>query len=117
MLIEAKANGDAILDTLRGSLPPGVQMVGIDPEGGKEARAAATEPFIKAGNVLLPEDSLGYSWLPGLLSEFDDFPGGKHDDQVDALTQAVIAVWVSRVVRLSTPVLVLDSLARRSIWK
>mgnify|MGYP003131932345 FL=1 len=117
VLIEAKANGDAILDALRGALPPGVQMIGIDPEGGKEARAAATEPFAKAGNIVLPEDGLGYAWLPGFLSELDEFPGGKHDDQVDALTQAIIAVWVSRVVRLSTPVLVLDSLARRSIWR
>ena len=117
VLIEAKANGDAILDALRGALPPGVQMLGIDPEGGKEARAAATEPFVKAGNVILPDDALGRTWLPGFLSELDEFPSGRHDDQVDALTQAVIAVWVSRVVRLSTPVLVLDSLARRSIWR
>ena len=52
--IEDKANGSAIIDTLKSKLPG---IVPIQPEGGKEARVAAASPFIEAGNCVLPESA------------------------------------------------------------
>ena len=88
-LVEEKANGSAIIDTLHSKIPG---IIGIEPEGGKEARAHAILPEIEAGNVYLPE---GASWLDEWIDEFAAFPLGKHDDQVDALSQALIDLAAS----------------------
>ena len=56
----------------------------------KEIRARAITPEIESGNVYLPYPSdPGNEWVEDLLSELREFPNGKHDDQVDALTQAL----------------------------
>jgi predicted phage terminase large subunit-like protein len=84
IVIEDKANGTAVLESLS-SIISG--LVPVEPKGGKEARAAAVEPQVEAGNVYLPE---GAEWLDEWVDEFASFPRGRHDDQVDALTQALI---------------------------
>jgi predicted phage terminase large subunit-like protein len=81
ILIELKANGDAIVEDLKAEI---TGVIGIDPEGGKEARAAVMEPVVESGNWWLPEHA---PWLDELVSEFALFPKGKHDDQVDSLSQ------------------------------
>ena len=81
--IEDKANGTAVINDLN-SLISG--LVPVEPLGGKEARAAAIEPQVAAGNVFLPENA---DWLDEWIDEFAAFPKGKHDDQVDALSQAL----------------------------
>jgi predicted phage terminase large subunit-like protein len=83
-LVEDKANGSAIIETLKSVLQG---VIPVDPEGGKEARANAVAPQIEAGNVYLPE---GAPWLDEFITECAFFPKGRHDDQVDALTQALI---------------------------
>jgi predicted phage terminase large subunit-like protein len=50
----------------------------------KEVRAAAQSAKVEAGQVYLPE---GAPWLDEFLAEVTAFPGGKHDDQVDSMTQ------------------------------
>jgi predicted phage terminase large subunit-like protein len=84
ILIEDKANGSAVVETLGASVSG---VVAVEPRGGKEARAAAIEAQVEAGNVLLPE---GADWLDAWVEEFASFPRGAHDDQVDALSQALI---------------------------
>lgn len=84
-LIEAKANGPAVIDTLRRSTPG---LVPVNPRVSKELRATACQPFIEAGNVLLPDAAVA-AWVTTLTDELDSFPAGRHDDTVDALTQAV----------------------------
>src|SRR5699024_10181866 len=42
--VEDKANGPAVMDALRSSVPG---LVPVNPEGGKEARAAAIQPLIE----------------------------------------------------------------------
>jgi len=84
-LIEDKANGPAVIDTLTTEVPA---LVAVDPEGGKEARAHAVSPQIKAGNVFLPHPSIA-PWVLGLIGECRGFPKGAHDDQVDAMTQVL----------------------------
>ncbi|MCH7871277.1 MAG: hypothetical protein IID33_06215 [Planctomycetes bacterium] len=46
---------------------------------------------IEAGYVLLPERA---PWLQDFQTEILQFPAGKHDDQVDSLSQFLN--WVSR---------------------
>ncbi len=84
VLIEDKANGPAIIDTLR-ELISGV--IPINPEGGKESRASAMQPAVESGHILLPD---GAPWLDDFIHEFASFPVGAKDDQVDALSQAII---------------------------
>ena len=93
-LIEAKANGPAIIDTAKAEISG---IVGVEPLGSKEARAAAVSPQVEAGNVYLPEDA---TWLDEYIEEHANFPLGKHDDQVDMTSQALLALEHSEGRRL-----------------
>ncbi len=84
VIVEQKANGDAIIDTLKRAMPG---VLGINPEGGKFARANAVEPMLRAMNCRFP---LHTKWLGGYIEEFACFPVGSNDDQVDATTQALL---------------------------
>jgi predicted phage terminase large subunit-like protein len=85
-LVEDKANGTAVLDSLKHIVPG---LVAVNPEGGKEARAYAIQPDCEAGNVYLPDRAL-CPWVDDFVEECAQFPFGGHDDQVDAMTQALI---------------------------
>ena len=82
VLIEDKANGSAILQTLRKEL----FCIGVEPRGGKIARVNAVSPAIESGHVYLPE---GEPWLGAFVDQFTAFPAGKNDDMVDSATQAI----------------------------
>jgi predicted phage terminase large subunit-like protein len=82
-LVEDKANGTAVIDTLRRDIPG---LIPVEPHGGKLVRARAIAPLIESGNVYLPRNAY---WLNDFLSEVSAFPSGSHDDQVDAMTQAL----------------------------
>ncbi len=84
VIIETKANGDAIIETLKEKIS---NVIGINPEGGKEARAWASQPMIQGGNCYLPD---GAPWLDEIVEEFASFPKGRHDDDVDAWGQAMM---------------------------
>ena len=85
VLVEDKANGPAIISALR-SVVPG--LLGVNPEGGKEARAHATSWPVEAGLIYLPHPTIA-PWVEGYIQEHSDFPNGEFDDQVDAATQAL----------------------------
>lgn len=85
-LVEDKANGPAIIDTLHDKIPG---LKPINPTTSKEARARAVTPEVESGNVYLPNPA-EYPWVNELLSELRSFPTGAHDDQTDALTQALM---------------------------
>lgn len=82
-LIEDKANGPAVIQMLRRKIGG---MVPVNPEGGKIARVSAVAPEIEAGNVYLPS---GKPWVQDFIEECAAFPKGAHDDQVDAMSQAL----------------------------
>lgn len=50
--------------------------------GDKVAKAAILEPILEAGNFYVRE---GAPWIPALIKELQEFPGGKHDDIVDGV--------------------------------
>jgi predicted phage terminase large subunit-like protein len=86
-LIEERANGAAIIDTLREIISG---LVPINPTISKEARARSVTPEIESGNVFLPHPSdPGNEWMQEFLSEMRNFPHDVADDQVDALTQGL----------------------------
>ena len=85
-LIEDKANGSAVIQMLSHEIPG---ILPVNPEGGKVARAAAVSPLIEAGNVYLPHP-LYAPWVTDFIEECAAFPNGAHDDQVDAMTQALL---------------------------
>lgn len=82
-LIEDKANGPAIIDTLSGSVPG---IIAVDTDGSKEARAQSSTARVEAGNWYLPHPEIA-PWVEDFIGELAAFPTGKHDDQVDAFTQ------------------------------
>lgn len=109
LVIEDKANGSAIIDTLQYTegLPP---VVAVNPKGGKVARAQATSPFVAQGNAHLPDDLApdelediewdGKDNIVGIdrfIEQHRSFPFGKKDDMVDAETQGL-----TRIIKLIT---------------
>lgn len=82
-LIEDKANGPAIIQMLNKKVGG---MVAINPKGSKQARVSAVSPDIEAGNVFLPSNR---PWVQDFIEEAAAFPKGAHDDQVDAMSQAL----------------------------
>lgn len=85
-LVEDKANGTAVIDSLKREIGG---IIAVTPHESKYARAAAVSPFVEAGNVLLPERSIALFEVDALIEEAAVFPNGQHDDQVDALSQAL----------------------------
>lgn len=84
--VEDKANGSAVVQMLAHEI---VGIIAVNPEGGKVSRAAAASPLVEAGNVYLPHPQFG-PWVNDFIEECAAFPTGAHDDQVDAMTQALL---------------------------
>jgi len=82
-LIEDKANGPAVIQSLRHEIRG---IVEVNPEGGKISRAAAASPQLEAGNWYLPDPRVA-PWVEPFLGECAAFPAGAYDDQVDAGSQ------------------------------
>lgn len=93
-LVEDKANGPAIIATLRRTIP------GLEPydpgDKDKNARLRAVAPDHKSGNVYIPPivDTDGKpiqenAWVLDLIEEWVRFPKAVKDDRVDAMTQAI----------------------------
>jgi predicted phage terminase large subunit-like protein len=85
VLIEDKANGPAVMDTLKGDISG---LVPIEPDGSKVARAHAVTALWSSGNVYIPEDD-AFPWVPDFVTELVSFPASGYDDQVDSMTQAL----------------------------
>lgn len=89
LFIEDKANGSAVIDTLRKTRPG---IIPVNPRGGKEARARAITPFVEAGNVFFPSTGSSPFDMEPVRLEITEFPQGRHDDVVDSMTQAITAM-------------------------
>ena len=83
--MEDKANGPAVIQELGNEI---AGLIAVTPEGGKLARAHAVSPQVESANVYLPHPAL-WPWVDTFLEEATAFPYGRHDDQVDAMTQAL----------------------------
>lgn len=83
ILVEDKANGSAIIQTLRSEF---IGVISVSPKGGKVSRVNAVAPAIESGHVFLPREEL---WAEAFVDQFSAFPAGKHDDMCDAASQAL----------------------------
>jgi predicted phage terminase large subunit-like protein len=96
-IIEAKANGDAVIDSLKHEIPG---IIAAEPYQSKEARATAGSPFIRAGNLHLPTSRVAttsreIAWdVEAFIQEATSFPNGSHDDQVDATSQYILETYI-----------------------
>lgn len=101
--IEDKASGQSLIQELRKE--SGLSVIPYKlPSGDKISRANAMTPMIQGGRVYLPEEA---PWLEAFLDETQQFPGGKHDDQVDALVMlldVLSRMVVSNVDMLNSPI-------------
>ena len=89
--VEAKANGQAVMESLRDEII-GIQPV--EPLGGKGSRMQAASPVVSAGNIWLPHPEVFPKITKPLLVELRAVPRGKHDDQADALAQFINEVMI-----------------------
>jgi predicted phage terminase large subunit-like protein len=85
-LIEDKANGSALMNVLHKEVPG---LIAVEPAGSKIARAHACTLEIQTGFFLTPADEDAHPYMPFLIDQFTNFPLGKNDDVVDAITQAL----------------------------
>lgn len=109
LVIEDKANGSAIIDTLQYTegVPP---IVGVNPLGGKFSRAQAVSPFVAARRCHIrtdwtlqeaqdiePSGRILRQPHEEFIEQLAHFPYAKNDDMVDACSQAL-----ARIIKLLT---------------
>lgn len=102
-LVEAAANGAAMVDTTRRSIPG---VTPVKPLGGKVERWQAVTPLMEAHKVA----TIGGAWLQALRDEMVVAPNGRHDDQLDSFAQALN--WL-RVRRFGPPAVTSQTISRR----
>lgn len=83
VLIEDKANGSGIIDVLNTKV---MGIVPVVPKADKVTRVNSVTGVVEAGNCYLPEDA---EFSKDFIEECAAFPRGRHDDQVDAFSQAI----------------------------
>jgi predicted phage terminase large subunit-like protein len=78
-----------------------INVVAIKPDRDKRSRLISQIDLFEGGSVLLPTDA---PWLEAFVAELLSFPG-RHDDQVDALTQGLAwrrEAWKAPLVQRTT---------------
>jgi len=85
VLIEDAGSGTALIQELRREGP--FRPIAIRPDGDKIVRLEGQSAVLEAGHVLLPESA---PWLDEFMLEILAFPYGRHDDQVDSVSQFLI---------------------------
>jgi predicted phage terminase large subunit-like protein len=113
ILIENAGPGMALLQDLCRDLPRGMaRPLGQKPEGSKADRMVAQSAKIEAGHVHLPREA---DWLDIFLLELLAFPNGRHDDQVDSVSQFLTWSSLRQFLDASMPVGLSPEVFRRMI--
>jgi predicted phage terminase large subunit-like protein len=85
IIIEDSAAGTQVIQSMRFERLPRVPLpIAITPEKDKQTRLHAVSAIIEQGRVHLPTNA---PWLEDFRVELIQFPFGRHDDQVDCLSQ------------------------------
>lgn len=91
ILIEKAGVGYALVKDLARE---GCSTYGITPKDSKEQRVMRVLPAIESERIGIPERA---DWISDFTHEVAAFPAGKHDDQVDAMTQFILWVTEKRI--------------------
>ena len=86
ILIEEKANGAAIIETLKRDGITGI--IAVNPKESKAARLSAVSVQYEAGDVIYPHPLIA-PWIDVNVDELVKFPNARNDDTVDCSTQAL----------------------------
>lgn len=96
MIIETKANGDAIIDTIEHDEKMLIPIHKFNPTASKAARAESVSPQVEAGHVWIPdiyyEANREKLWVDQYVKEMTGFPNEANDDCVDMTSQFLIRV-------------------------
>jgi predicted phage terminase large subunit-like protein len=84
VLVEDAGAGTSLVQELRGSVSG---IISVRPQGDKASRMAVASAKFEAGQAMLPERA---PWLADLEAELFSFPGSRHDDQCDSISQALL---------------------------
>lgn len=85
ILIEEKANGAAVIETLSKEF---MGIVPVNPRDSKASRLNAVAPIYQQGKIWYPNHEAA-PWIPVHIEELVNFGGAPNDDTVDAATQAI----------------------------
>jgi len=83
VLVEDAGTGTGLLQELKGKVQG---LRGVRPNGDKISRMSIASAKFEAGRVFFPKSA---PWLADLEAELFAFPGGRHDDQCDSISQAL----------------------------
>lgn len=83
LVIENKGSGMSLIQDL---INQNIYPIRVQPSGDKVMRMHAQTARIESGSVFLPRRA---AWLDDFRTELLAFPRGRHDDQVDALSQGL----------------------------
>jgi predicted phage terminase large subunit-like protein len=83
VLVEDAGTGTSLVQELRTEVSG---IVAVKPNRDKVSRMAVVSAKFEAGQVFLPERA---PWLADFETEFFSFPGSRHDDQCDSVSQAL----------------------------
>ncbi|MGB3724307.1 MAG: phage terminase large subunit [Glaciecola sp.] len=83
MKIEDKASGTGLIQQMKQDR---MQVGAIKRDRDKVTRAYDAAPSVEAGRVFIPS---GTPWIPEYIAEFEMFPNGNHDDQIDPTMDAI----------------------------
>ena len=84
VLVEDAGSGTFLFQELRGEVDG---IVAIKPERDKIVRMSVVSAKFQSGLVFLPERA---PWLADFEAELFAFPGSRHDDQCDSVSQALL---------------------------
>jgi predicted phage terminase large subunit-like protein len=83
ILIEDAGFGTALIQELKTAH---FSVIAVKPEYDKKIRMAIQSAKFQNGQVFFPKEA---PWLRDLEDELFAFPSGRHDDQVDSISQAL----------------------------
>ncbi len=98
ILIEDKGAGTSLIQDLRNSCSYNITK--FEPKGDKQTRMMEATTIIESEKVLIPKEA---SWLADFQHEVVSFPKGKHDDQVDSMSQFLI--WAKNKTQYTGPLI------------
>ena len=84
VLVEDAGAGISLVQELKGRISG---ILAVKPEHDKATRMSVASAQIEAGQIFLPERA---EWLADFEAELFAFPGSRHDDQCDSLSQALL---------------------------
>lgn len=94
LLIESKANGQALIDALKSD--GYLRVVGFEPtkHGSKEIRFQVAADIVRSGQVYLPKETHA-PWVKDWKADIVGFGSRKHDDRADSFSMVCIE-WLGR---------------------